>query len=136
MSFASLSGSNVEELVGRFAAAGSVTLIVGAGASMEALLPSWPELVERLLRRGAEGHPSLTTKATKEAWIQRTLRQEDLLAAGAVVEVMAPEDLDTLLPQELFGAGGPASYEPGPIGHQVAYLRTCFRGHLAPPSPA
>jgi SIR2-like protein len=54
----------------------------------------------------------------------RTLQREDLLAAGAVVEVMARESLDTLLPEQLFGPDGAASYEPGPIAHQVAYLRT------------
>jgi hypothetical protein len=69
MSFASLSGPNVDHVIDRFAAANDVTLIVGAGASMEASLPSWPALIERLLRRVAEGHPSLMTEEAKAAWI-------------------------------------------------------------------
>jgi hypothetical protein len=130
MSFASLAGAKMDALVERFADAGDVTLIVGAGASMEALLPSWPLLIERLLRRVAEDHPGLSSDEAKSAWIERTLREEDLLAAGAVVEVMARQDLDTLLPEELFRPGGPGAYEPGPIGHQVAALRTRFGERL------
>jgi SIR2-like domain len=97
---------------------------------MEASLPSWPALVQRLLRRVAQDHPALTSDEAKEAWIAGTLRQEDLLAAGAVVEVMASQGLDKLLPEELFGPSGPSSFEPGPIAHQVAYLRRCFGQRL------
>lgn len=97
---------------------------------MEATLPSWPALVERLLRRVADAHLSLTTDEAKAEWISRTLERDDLLAAGAVVEVMASDDLDSLLPEELFRPGGPAAFEPGPIAHQVGYLRSCYDERL------
>jgi len=130
VSFASLDAPAVDGLIDRFAAASQVTLIVGAGGSMDALLPSWPALVERLLRRVADDHPGLTTEEARGAWIKRTLGQDDLLGACAVVEVMTSDDLDTLLPDELFRPGGPTAFEPGPIAHQVAYLRECYRERL------
>lgn len=130
MSFASLSRSSVDGVISRFAATPGVTLIVGAGASMEAQLPSWSELVRRLLRRVADDHAGLTTDDAKSAWVEATLRSGDLLSAGSVVEVMASEGLDNLLPELLFGPDGPAAWEPGPIGHQVAFLRGCFGDRL------
>ncbi len=117
-------------LVERFARAIDVTLVVGAGASMEASLPSWRTLVERLLARVAREYPGLSTSTAEQEWVRRTLHGDDLLAAGAVVEVMAKEDLDTLLPEELYGPAGPAGYEPGPIADQVAYLRECYGERL------
>jgi hypothetical protein len=131
VSFASLDAPAVDGLIDRFAAAGQVSLVVGAGASMEALLPSWPALLERLLLRVARDHADLTTEELRAAWVQRTLGQEDLLAAGAVVEVMASTDLDTLLPEELFGPAGAGGFEPGPIAHQVAHLRQIYDDRLA-----
>jgi hypothetical protein len=126
VSFASLAQPSIEPLVERLAAAPQVTLIVGAGASMEADLPSWPELIERLLRRVADDNPGLRRRKDRDDWIERTLARDELLGAGAVVEVMADEELDTLIPEALYGDAGPSGYEPGPIAHQVARLRTCF----------
>lgn len=103
-----------------------MTLVVGAGASMEADLPSWPELIERLLHRVAQEYPGLEEPEDRDDWIKRTLERDELLGAGAVVEVMADEDLDTLLPQALYGDVGPSGYEPGPIADQVAQLRSRF----------
>lgn len=97
---------------------------------MEASLPSWPVLIERLLRRVAEDQPLLTTTSLRDEWIRITLSDGDLLAAGALVEVMAEAKLETLLPEQLFGTGGAAAYEPGPIGHEVAHLHTCFGAKL------
>lgn len=131
MRFSALRGHAVNDLIQRFAAASEATVVVGAGASMEALLPSWPLLIERLLRRVAAVHPHLTSDPLREQWIQQTLREDDLLAAGAIVEVMASDDLDKLLPEELFSPGGPGAFEPGPIAHQVASLKRCFGADMA-----
>ena len=122
MSFASLAQPAIEPLIERFAAAPHVTVVVGAGASMEADLPSWPELIERLLERVAGGDPRLGDAADRADWIARTLERDELLGAGAVVEVMADAELDDLLPRALYGDAGPAGYEPGPIAQQVAGL--------------
>jgi hypothetical protein len=72
----------------------------------------------------------LSDLALEEAWIARTLERDDLLAAGAIVEAMASDDLETLLPEELYGADGAAAYEPGPIAHEVARLSSCFGERL------
>jgi hypothetical protein len=130
MSFASLGQPAVGPLIDRFGQASEVTLIVGAGASMEAELPSWRALITRLLKRVAEEHAGLTTPAAEQEWIRQTLAQDDLLAAGAIVQVMAKDELDVLLPEELYGPDGPNAYEPGPIAQQVAYLRECFGERL------
>jgi hypothetical protein len=130
MSFASLTGPTIGDVIDRFAGAGAVTLIVGAGASMEALLPSWPALIRRLLHRVADEQPRLVDAEARSTWVECTLGAEDLLAAGAMVEVMARDEMGTLLVEELFGPSGPASYEPGPTGHQVAHLRSAFGERL------
>ncbi len=129
MSFASLAQPAVRPLIERFAAASQMTLVVGAGASMEAGLPSWRELIERLLQRVAGEHPHLDS-AMADEWVRRTLANEDLLAAGAIVEAMATDKLDTLLPAELYGAEGPEGFEPGPIAEEIARLRECFGDRL------
>jgi hypothetical protein len=126
MSFASLNSPQIEQLVTSFAESRALTVITGAGASMEASLPSWPTLIERLLERVAADDPLLADPVARGEWVAKTLAQEDLLAAGAIVEVLADDDLATLLPQALYAGEDPATFEPGPIAHQVANVRRCF----------
>lgn len=130
MSFVSLAQPTIGPLIERFAAAPEVTIVVGAGAAMEAGLPSWPELIERLLRRVAQDNPRLEQQEDREDWIKRTLERDELLGAGAVVEVLADEHLDMLLPQALYGDAGPSGYEPGPIADQVAQLRSTLGARI------
>lgn len=131
MSFASLAQPSVAPLVERFGSAPSVTLIVGAGASMESSLPSWSDLVRRLLTRVAREHPGLTSETAEDEWVRRIVAPGDLLAAAAIVEVMASDDLGEMLFDDLYGPDGPTGYEPGPIAHQIAYLHRCFEDRLA-----
>jgi hypothetical protein len=129
MSFASLAQPAVEPLIDRFATTQSLTLVVGAGASMESDLPSWRDLVKRLLMTVAEGRRDLDTPKARRQWVKQTLQRDDLLGAGAVVEVMGGP-LDTLVPEQLYGEAGPTGFAPGPIAQQVAYLRDCFEGEV------
>jgi hypothetical protein len=94
---------------------------------VEATLPSWEELLRRLLRRAAQASlPSLRTEKRRDAWIDETLRKDSYLGAGAIVEALSGEQLQTWLPQELFGSDGPGAFEPGQVSRQIAYLRNCF----------
>jgi hypothetical protein len=93
---------------------------------MEADLPSWPDLLSKLLMTVASSRDELATPETKRDWVKQTLERDDLLGAGAVVEVMATKPLDELVPEQLYGAAGPSGFAPGEIAHQVAYLRSCF----------
>jgi SIR2-like domain len=122
MSFASLAQPKVEPLIERLGVARDLTLLVGAGASMEAGLPGWHELIERLLKTVAEEMPRLDAEE-KAAWVAGTLKRDDLLGAGAVVGVMGGKGLDELIPDQLYGGHGPEAFAPGPIAHQVAALQ-------------
>ncbi len=131
MSFASVTQPTSSAAIERLSASPQLTFVVGAGASMEALLPSWPNLLRRLLRQVAEEHPTLETEIERATWVDRTIGDEDLLAAGAIVEALAEGGLEPILTDALFGEGGPASFEPGPIAHQVARLRVELGDRLA-----
>lgn len=130
MSFACLTQPAIAPLIERFGAARDVTLVVGAGASMEAGLPSWRDLIERLLGRVARADPRLGTRAQERQWVEHVLAQEDLLAAGAIVEALATDELAELLPEELYGEQGPGQLEPGPIAREIARLRLLFGERL------
>lgn len=106
MSFASLAQPEIGDLIERIARAPEVTLLVGAGASMEAGLPSWPRLIEMLLETVAADLAELDAQE-KATWVEATLQRDDLLGAGAVVEVMAGQDLSKLIPERLYAGQGP-----------------------------
>lgn len=129
MSFASLTQPEIEPLIERVAGARDLTLLVGAGASMEAGLPSWPRLIEMLLETVAAEFPNLDEEE-RGAWVAATLQRDDLLGAGAVVEVMAKKALNELIPDRLYGGQGAEAFAPGPIAHQVAALREIWGEHL------
>jgi SIR2-like domain len=130
VSYASLSQPEIGPLIERVAEAGDLTLLVGAGASMEAGLPSWRVLIERLLERVAAQMHELGDDKERAAWVEGTIARDDLLGAGAVVGVMADATLDELIPAELYGGQGPEAFAPGPIAHQVAALRKIWAGGL------
>lgn len=129
MSFACLAQPKIDEIVDRFGNAHAVTLVVGAGASMEANLPSWRELVRRLLVRAARESMELAT-GDAEAWAEYTLTRDDLLAAAAIAETLVDDDLEGALPTALYGSEGAARFEPGPIAAEIARLRACFGNTL------
>jgi SIR2-like domain len=130
MSFASLDQPAITPLVERFSEASDVTLLVGAGASMESDLPSWPRLIENLLATVAEQRGELSTAELQRTWVERTIRRDNLLGAGAVVEAMSTEPLDRLIPGQLYSGDDASRYVPGPIANQVAHLRDCFGDRL------
>lgn len=122
MSFASLAQPEIEPLIERLATASDLTLLVGAGASMEAGLPSWRALIEQLLQT-VGGELTGLSEEERAAWVTGTIERDDLLGAAAVVGVMAEQGLGDLIPAELYGGLGAEAFAPGPIAHQVAAMR-------------
>lgn len=122
MALGALATPEVEGLLERAAGSPGLSLVVGAGASVEAVLPSWSQLIERLLGRAARALPRLSTAKQRSEWIQETVRKDGYLGAAAVVEALSGGNLQSWLIEALFGKGGPGSFEPGPIAAQLAAL--------------
>jgi SIR2-like domain len=126
VSFAIFARRRVRELVDRFAGSGPVTVIVGAGASVEATLPDWQSLIRRLLERASRSVPELADEASRAAWAEETLKADGLLGAAAVVEALSKEQLQTWIVEGLYERAPASSYRPGPISEQVAFLHRCL----------
>jgi hypothetical protein len=125
MGFNVFDRSEIEELLLRTAEADRITVLVGAGASVDAGLPAWQALLERLLLRAGE-HQGLIDPSEGQAaeqWIRGTIETEGYLGAAAIVEVLSEDQLPRWLPEALYGDRGPSNFLPGPIAQQVAYLR-------------
>jgi hypothetical protein len=122
MSFAIFQRSDVCEIVERFSDSSRVTVVVGAGASVEAGLPTWERLIVDLLRRAAETKFDASETDDRDRWVEETLAKDGLLGAAAVVEALSGEQLQAWLLEELFGGLTAGDFAPGPISRQVAEL--------------
>lgn len=111
-------------MVQSLAAGATLSLVVGAGASAEAGLPTWGRLVRDLLHRAA-GEQLELDEAVREAWIEQIIAGESPLGAAAIVQALAGEDLADWIPSALYGAD-PNRFQPGPIATQVPKLRSAF----------
>jgi hypothetical protein len=125
-----------QAVIERFGSADKIGVFVGAGASVEAGLPTWEQLVQRLLDRAAR-EAKLFPKQPKnrEAWVSSMLRVESLLGAASVAQVELGEKLPEVLQEELYGTSNASTgtppgraehYSPGPIAEQIAHLRVAF----------
>jgi SIR2-like domain len=123
VSFAIFRRADVNELVEHLSESSRVTVIVGAGGSIEAGLPDWQTLVRNLLRRAASGLFASEEVQLRDEWINETLEKDGLLGAAAVVEALSGEQLQVWLLDELFQGFGAADFAPGAISRQVALLR-------------
>jgi len=95
-----------------------ITVIVGAGASIEANLPSWPRLIRAVLEAVAERR---VPEEARDGWV-RAVEAEGPLAAAAVAEVLAGGEFVSLLRSALY-AGGQVRYVPQALARQVAWLK-------------
>lgn len=131
MSFAAYASDPIHRLIVTASEAPKVSLLVGAGASMEAGLPSWNALVNRLLERGAEQADLLPAddRRARELWLEDAGR-DGPLGAAAMVDALAGEERDAWVAEALYGTGGPASFFPGPIARQIAALQRVFGERL------
>lgn len=108
---------------------------------MEAGLPSWDALLDRLLLRGGEeaglieavpAGDSLTEaqEAQRERWLADAAR-DGPLGKAALAEALAGDQRDEWIKQAVFEpAAGPQDYYPGPIARQLPSLRNAFGGEL------
>jgi len=117
-------------LIADAATAQRLTLLLGAGASIEAGLPSWPALIERLLVRAGTERGLLhdTDEAGRTRWVAEAVRRDGYLGAAAIVDALTDESvLDTWIPEALYGVGRTAAdFFPGPICRQLPRLVDAF----------
>lgn len=112
-------------VIRRLAAADDITIVVGAGTSVESGLPTWPALLERLLCRVADGIGLSATDASSFA--EWTVRADGLTGAGAVAKVLLGGDFPAALRTALYEGGGD-DLAAGEMARAVARLRLAFEG--------
>jgi SIR2-like domain len=105
-----------------------ITLVVGAGASIEADLPSWPELVRALVIDAA---PKVVDEPHQAAWCKSVL-VEGLPAAAAVVEALTESEADfhARLGAALYRGREASDYAPAALAQQVAWLKSKLGGDV------
>ena len=107
----------------------SLSVVVGAGVSAEAGLPTWNRLVSDLLDRAGRERLAFTEDENRAAWIAKVTGGESPLGAAAVVEALADTDLADWIPDALYGADA-ERFAPGPIARQLPVLREAFDAGL------
>jgi hypothetical protein len=130
VSFAAFAQPPLDRLIADAATAQRLTLMLGAGASIEAGLPSWPALIERLLVRAGTERGLLrdTDEAGRTRWVAEAVRRDGYLGAAAIVDALTDGDvLGAWIPEALYGEGRTAAdFFPGPICRQLPRLVDAF----------
>lgn len=123
----------MKRMIADTSSAEKLTVMVGAGASMEAGLPGWETLVERLVvQAGRESGLAFgdDDPMSESKWVSEVSR-DGPLGAAAIVDALVGSKRDKLLRRELFGEKkGPANYLPGETSIQLARLYEAFGSKL------
>jgi len=110
------------EAIRSITAAHDLTVVVGAGASMEAGLPSWGQLVESLL----------DDALAERGWtrdgpaIKQYAGRNGLLTAAEVASALLESDLGDKVKERLYQGADASSLTPGPLANAVAALQHAF----------
>ena len=131
MTFAAFRFQEVHAALQRLAEAESLTIVVGAGVSVEASLPSWGGLVERIVDRVARRQFTTAESEQAQRWVAETMQRDELVGAAAVAAAMSSEEqLQSWIATELYGGDGPLAFSPGPIAREIARLRFALGGQI------
>jgi hypothetical protein len=146
LSFACFKDPLLCEDINRFGESKSLAIFVGAGASVEARLPAWRELLARLLRRAYDETDQDKWPLDEEelkGWVSLTLERDSVLDAAAIVKAMAGESFNAWISDELFkpfirerdgeqlpphlvNSLGPDKFMPGEMAYEVASICRAF----------
>jgi hypothetical protein len=105
-------------IIERLAGAQRLTFVVGAGASMEAGLPSWGSLVRALLDSAA---PASLSESDRAAWLDAAA-EPGLLGMAATARALAGNDEEFVkrVDHHLYRGKGPEHFDPGPLAREIA----------------
>jgi hypothetical protein len=117
-------GNDPQPIIERLASAERLTFVVGAGASMEAGLPSWARLVRVLLEATAPGSLSENDRA---AWLD-AVGESGLLGMAATARALAGSDKEfvKLVEHHVYRGTEPALFDPGPLAREIAAWKRDF----------
>jgi hypothetical protein len=117
--------SDTAEALQYLARQDQLTVFVGAGASKEAALPTWAELVKKLVSRAVRKKGW----KTQAEWLADRVLENELLGAAERVEVLLPQNtLASAIREELYQKMPPDAFQPGPLTQGVAELQAAFGG--------
>jgi hypothetical protein len=114
-----------QPIIEQLAAAKRLTFVVGAGASMEAGLPSWAGLVRALLEAAA---PKSLSDTDRTAWLDAAA-ESGLLGMAATARALAGTDKEfiTRVDQHLYRGKGANFFDPGPLTSEIAAWKQEYR---------
>jgi hypothetical protein len=113
-----------QPIIERIATAERLTFVVGAGASMEAGLPSWASLVRDVLAAVA---PADLADGDRAAWLS-AVEESGLLGMAATARALVRSDAEfmKLVGRHVYRGKGAEHFEPGPLAREIALWKQSY----------